>query len=155
MEELQKQGLITADTNSKFAQSMAQMAYEAKVQNVAVEEIAGAFNNLETATKQSIYEMMWGTNGWSKFQQAFKNVVKQLIADIVYLTIKMAALQAVMSTTGLGTFGAGGGIVGKVLGKYLKEDIYQHIQKAEYQLPIWIYTTRPFSCVHWYKRSCY
>lgn len=117
MQELQKQGLITADTNSKFAQSMAQMAYEAKVQNVAVEEIAGAFNNLETATKQSIYEMMWGKNGWEKFQQAFKNVVKQLVADIVYLTIKMAALQAVMSTTGLGTFGAGGGIVGKVLGK--------------------------------------
>lgn len=117
MEELQKQGLLTANTNTVFSQSIAQMAYDAKVQNVAIEEIAGAFNNLETATKQSLYEMMWGKNGWDKFQQAFKNIIKQMVADIVYLTIKMAALQAIMSATGLGTFGAGGGFVGKVLGK--------------------------------------
>lgn len=117
MEELQKQGLITANTNTAFAQNMAQMAYEAKVQNIAIDELSSAFSNLETATKQSIYEMMWGEKGWSKFQQAFKNIVKQIIADIAYLTIKMAALQAVMSATGLGTFGTGGGIVGKVLSK--------------------------------------
>ena len=117
MKELQQQGLLTANANSQFVQSMQTIAVQAKAQNYAVDTLSTAFTNLDNASRDAVYEMLWGKNGWEKFQQAFKNVVKQLVADIVYLTIKMAALQAVMSTTGLGTFGAGGGIVGKVLGK--------------------------------------
>lgn len=116
MEELQKQGLLTANTNTVFSQSIAQMAYEAKVQNIAIDELVSTFNNLEAATKQSLYEMLWGKNGWDKFQQAFKNIIKQLVADVIYLTAKVVALQAIMSTVGVGGFG-GTGIAGKLLSK--------------------------------------
>ena len=116
MMELQKQGLLAADSNTQFAQSMQEIAYNATIQNYAVDTLSTAFTNLDNASRDSVYEMLWGENGWSNFLKNFKEIVKQLVAEIVYLTVKAMALQAVLSAVGIFGFG-GGGVGARVLSK--------------------------------------
>ncbi len=116
MQELQKQGLLSADSNSQFAQSMQEIAYNATIQNYAVDTLSTAFTNLDNASRDAVYEMLWGKNGWSNFLKNFKEIVKQLVAEIVYLTVKAMALQAVLSAVGIFGFG-GGGVGARVLSK--------------------------------------
>ena len=116
MMELQKQGLLAADSNTQFAQSMQEIAYNATIQNYAVDTLSTAFTNLDNASRDAVYEMLWGKNGWSNFLKNFKEIVKQLVAEIVYLTVKAMALQAVLSAVGIFGFG-GGGVGARVLSK--------------------------------------
>ena len=116
MMELQKQGLLAADSNTQFAQSMQEIAYNATIQNYAVDTLSTAFTNLDNASRDAVYEMLWGENGWSNFLKNFKEIVKQLVAEIVYLTVKAMALQAVLSAVGIFGFG-GGGVGARVLSK--------------------------------------
>lgn len=107
MEELQKQGLLTSEANSQFANSMNIMAIQAKAQSYYLNELASTFNNIQTASNQAIYDMLWGENGWDNFKKRMQQIFKQLIADIVYLTLKIAALNAI--ATAFGGIGAGSG----------------------------------------------
>jgi len=116
MMELQKQGILAADSNTQFAQSMQEIAYNATIQNYAVDTLSTAFTNLDNASRDAVYEMLWGENGWSNFLKNFKEIVKQLVAEIVYLTVKAMALQAVLSAVGIFGFG-GGGVGARVLSK--------------------------------------
>lgn len=116
MMELQKQGLLAADSNTRFAQSMQEIAYNATIQNYAVDTLSTAFTNLDNASRDAVYEMLWGKNGWNNFLKNFKEIVKQLVAEIVYLTVKAMALQAVLSAIGIFGFG-GGGVGARVLSK--------------------------------------
>jgi len=83
----------------------------------AVDELANAFGRLEDASKNAIYNMLWGKNSWSEFQKALSQMLKQLVADIIYLTLKVIALNAVMAAMPLGMNMAGGGLVTRVLSK--------------------------------------
>jgi len=116
MKELQQQGLLTANANSQFVQSMQTIAVQAKAQNYAVDTLSTAFTNLDNASRDAVYEMLWGKNGWNNFLKNFKEIVKQLVAEIVYLTVKAMALQAVLSAVGIFGFG-GGGVGARVLSK--------------------------------------
>ncbi len=70
-----------------------------------------ALNNIDAANRQLVYNMMWGKGGWSEFKKSMKDIFKQLMADITYAIIRAAALQAILSATGLG----GAGLVSRLI----------------------------------------
>lgn len=72
--------------------------------------MTSSLNSFGQANRQLVYDTLWGEGGWKNWQQNMSKVIKQLVADIVFLTIKMLALRAVMSS--FGGVGFGGMVMG-------------------------------------------
>lgn len=93
--------------------------------NAIVQGIAGglnrsfetAFSAIDQANTQLIYNMMWGKGGWNEFKKAAGEIMKQLIADIIYAIARAIILQSILSATGLGGGGLLTGAVGKLFQK--------------------------------------
>lgn len=79
-----------------------------------------ALNSIDQASRQLVYNMMWGKGGWKEFQKSMGEIFKQLLADITYAIMRAAALQAILSATGLG-IGGGGGLLSRAVGSLFEK----------------------------------
>lgn len=96
--------------NVFYNQVMAKMGDAAKT----------ALNSIDRASQQLVYNMMWGKGGWKEFQKNMGEIFKQLLADITYAILRAAALQAILSATGLG-MGGGGGLLSRAVGSLFEK----------------------------------
>ncbi|HUX58122.1 MAG TPA: phage tail length tape measure family protein [Bacteroidales bacterium] len=71
-----------------------------------------AFSNIDQANRQLTYDLIWGEGGWKNWQKQMSEILKQFVADIIYATIKLIALRAVMTAVGFSTVGGGGAFAG-------------------------------------------
>ena len=101
------------------APQLAQILAELNEQFIADEPIRNFIDSLETASSTLSEDLaqafMDGESAGDSFQKFFKTMVKQIIADIIRLSIIQPILGAIMAPFGFG-FGAGGNII-KIPGK--------------------------------------
>ena len=88
--------------NVFYNQVMAKMGDAAKT----------ALNSIDQASRQLVYNMMWGKGGWKEFQKNLGEIFKQLLADITYAIARAVVLQTVLSATG---GGGGGGLISSAI----------------------------------------
>lgn len=116
--ELEQSGKMSAAALNEFRETKNMVLIEAKEQEYAVGALGDAFKGLEDVTKNALHEMLWGGDGFKNFGKQVLNIIKQLITEVIFLTVKMIALRAIMAS--MGGIG-GGGFATKLIGSIFTE----------------------------------
>jgi len=61
-----------------------------------------AMSSMDTATKQFVFDSIWGKQGLNVWWKNVKQILKEFVADVVWATIKVLALKAALSALGGG-----------------------------------------------------
>lgn len=68
-----------------------------------------ALATFDTATREALHNSLWGKGGWKEWGKAVKEMLKQLITDLIYAVTKALILKAIV-----GSMGGGGGLLGMI-----------------------------------------
>ena len=90
------------------------------LQNEWSNAFSTAYSAFESVTKNTLKEVMFGKGGWKEWRTAMKDILQQLVVDLMYAIAKALLLKAIMA--GIGMSGGGGGfLTGAVFGKMFEK----------------------------------
>jgi hypothetical protein len=78
--------------------------------------LTAALNQFESSTKNALKETLFGDGGWGEWRKKMKEMLQQLVVDLMWATAKALALKAVTGSIS-GTGGAEGSLVSAVVNR--------------------------------------